>query len=670
METPYTQPKERFHQLIEEAIKEYECLRSSLLPGAIFEHNRAATGDWCGGLNTLPVKESQPSSESDCLLLAASHPCPSLPGVLSSDSSYAGLNDGVAAIAKPPAPDARKKTCFDVQSTPSPPPPPRPLPPHLEGIESSWTMQGEPRTLQVQPSLENEYFPLVATTARPGPALRLNTSVSLQDGPAAFSQSTASECGNTPCCGIQTSKSIETSAALSRRGGESLGSSIEDYAHTGRSKQISKKKAEDVLLTVPDDIRRRRRGKRSIFFDRDAMKFKVLEEVLKHGYDVSSLYHEHGFCQAVLRHRRFDAVSQVIILANALWLGVEVDQNHADMLLNAPLEFQVIEHLFAVYFFAEWLLRLCAFRSKSKGLTDVWFALDSLLVFLMVLDNLAISLVVVAMLRSAGDSSTSELAESSVVFQTLRMMRLLRIARVGKLIRAMPELFVMLRAMATALRTVLVALTFLLAIDYTFAVAFTQMARGSPLEIQHFPSVLESMHTLLISGAFPDMEEIMRDTMEHHLFFWVVLFVYLLLASVTIMNMMLGVLVDVVKSASQVEQESLGAKALRDSLISEIQRIDNIEVLDPTCINVTKEHFFLLLERREVLMSLHSCSVDICGLIDLIDFLFMDDKQLTLYDLIRTILQFRSCSAATVKDVVELRKYLTHELELLKASLR
>merc|ERR1711920_860817 len=163
----------------------------------------------------------------------------------------------------------------------------------------------------------------------------------------------------------------------------------------------------------------------------------------------------------------------------------------------------------------------------------------------------------------------------------------------GRLVRSMPELLVMTRAMATATRTAAITLGFLLGIDYIFAVAFTQISRGSPLAKTHFPSVFESMHTLLIAGAFPDNDDLMRATMAQHFFIWFLMFVYFLLTAVTIMNMMIGVLVEIVKCAAHVEKETLDVTALRDAVYSAMN-LSVEELEDPASLELSRNTLWLL----------------------------------------------------------------------------
>merc|ERR1712003_374083 len=136
-----------------------------------------------------------------------------------------------------------------------------------------------------------------------------------------------------------------------------------------------------------------------------------------------------------------------------------------------------------------------------------------------------------------------------------------------KLLQQLPEIMIVLRAIATASRTVFVTMFLLIIICYVFAIFFTQMSRGTILSSQYFGSVGQSLSTLLLTGAFPDQYDIMTEAAAESYVFWFPLLVFITLSAVTIMNMMIGVLVEVVKGAAHVEGESLMARTLQDVIL-------------------------------------------------------------------------------------------------------
>ena len=49
-----------------------------------------------------------------------------------------------------------------------------------------------------------------------------------------------------------------------------------------------------------------------------------------------------------------------MIVLYAVWIAVDADGNPASVLVDAPLEYQIPEHVFCTYFFVEWFIRCLA----------------------------------------------------------------------------------------------------------------------------------------------------------------------------------------------------------------------------------------------------------------------------------------------------------------------
>ncbi|CAE7291821.1 DUSP9, partial [Symbiodinium necroappetens] len=85
-----------------------------------------------------------------------------------------------------------------------------------------------------------------------------------------------------------------------------------------------------------------------------------------------------------------------------------------------------------------------------------------------------------------------------------RMVKLLRLSRVTRFIRAVPELIIIVKAMGFAARSVLVFFFVWLVIIYVYAVVLRQATDGSDVGIMLFPSVPDAMNSLLLDGLLAD----------------------------------------------------------------------------------------------------------------------------------------------------------------------
>merc|ERR1719464_1602834 len=109
-----------------------------------------------------------------------------------------------------------------------------------------------------------------------------------------------------------------------------------------------------------------------------------MNQLNKPTYNVEEHYSESGMWQQIARSRLFQTSTLVVIALNVVWIAYETDYNKADVLCNAPLQFQIVDNLFCISFVFEILVRLLAFKNKFNALKDPWWIFDASLVALMV----------------------------------------------------------------------------------------------------------------------------------------------------------------------------------------------------------------------------------------------------------------------------------------------
>merc|ERR1740138_293333 len=98
----------------------------------------------------------------------------------------------------------------------------------------------------------------------------------------------------------------------------------------------------------------------------------------------------------------------------------------------------------------------------------------------------------------------------------------------------------------------------LLIIMYIFAIALTQMARETVMGDLYFPHVSYAIYTLWINGTLLDnLSTVVYDIKEESAVCLVIFNVFILLAALTVMNMLIGVLCEVVSAVAAVEREEM-----------------------------------------------------------------------------------------------------------------
>eukprot|EP00441_Pelagodinium_beii_P035387 CAMPEP_0197635762 /NCGR_PEP_ID=MMETSP1338-20131121/11487_1 /TAXON_ID=43686 ORGANISM="Pelagodinium beii, Strain RCC1491" /NCGR_SAMPLE_ID=MMETSP1338 /ASSEMBLY_ACC=CAM_ASM_000754 /LENGTH=614 /DNA_ID=CAMNT_0043207887 /DNA_START=356 /DNA_END=2200 /DNA_ORIENTATION=- len=410
-----------------------------------------------------------------------------------------------------------------------------------------------------------------------------------------------------------------------------------------------------------------------VFQDKEYMKARVREQLYKEPYHVGDYYKTEGIFQAVARSDIFDRLTLLVISANALYIWIDTDLNPAASLLDAHVAFVVAEQFFCVYFTSEWIIRFCAFNHKIFCLQDAWFIFDTVLVSVMIAETWIMTLVLFLM------GGTSSLAIDTSVLKMIRLVRLTRMARMAKLLRALPELLILLKGVRSALRSVFFTLCLLLIVLYIFGIAFTQVTSGSQVGDDFFPFVTESMKTLLIYGTLLDnVAGLMLALQQESVWYWWLFLLFILLAALTVMNMLIGVLCEVVGAVAATEKEENMCAFVKTRLQAILYESGIDEDGNG---RISRAEFDQLLDNNDATRMLAEVGVDPIGLVELADLIFEQDgleeegsEEETVSDVksdgeeeepslsfgafMEVVLQLRGTNVATVKDVMDMRKYV------------
>jgi voltage-gated sodium channel len=393
---------------------------------------------------------------------------------------------------------------------------------------------------------------------------------------------------------------------------------------------------------------------RSLFVDKEQLKKQVRQRGKKKDYNVTDFYKKQGCSQYIARSGTFEVVAQAIIACNTIWIGVELDWNNSETLWQSDLHFILIENLFCWFFSLEIIIRFLAFQSKRNCLKDAWFVFDATLVFLMITETYVMAILL-----------SPEVIQGAQVFQVVRLVKMLRLARLARLLRAMPELVVLVKGIFTATKSVSFVIILLTIIVYVFAVALKQLLHDRDMGHSHFRTVAMSMETLIIYGLIPDNTFLIEGLRDAHWWLWPVIIMFILLATITVMNMLIGVLVGVVDTVAAMERESSLVTFVKDKLYEVMHHAN-------TASNsaITKEEFERCIQEADVISVFKNIGVDVVGLVDLADFIFMDYgtttdsgmPQLTFEDFLHVVIQLRGDNTATVKDVILMQRVIRDRL--------
>jgi hypothetical protein len=402
-----------------------------------------------------------------------------------------------------------------------------------------------------------------------------------------------------------------------------------------------------------------RSDKRPVFPNKAQMIEKVRDALGQAKYDVCDLYWETGFSQRLARRQDFEMLTLVVITINAFWLAVDADYNVAEDPADTHLVFRIADNLFCAYFFFEWLIRFLAFRHKLQGFTDAWFAFDSFLCALMVFETWLLPFV----LWISGGGAFVDVG----FLRLLRLLRLARTGRMAKVLHSVPEMLVMIKGIATAMRSVFFMLLFLTMVMYVYAITFRQLTMGLNYEHSdvYFSSIPTCMLSLLLDGVLPDNAEMVYNLAVDHWALAILQVTFVLITGLTILNMLIGVLCEVVGTVAACEREEMAADYVR----SHLEKIlaDGDEDGNQLVSKDEFEHMMMQDETRRVLMH---CGVDIIGLMGLQEFIFREADQISFGEFFSMVLQLRGGNPCTVKDIVDTRNFMHTEVSLLSERIQ
>lgn len=291
-----------------------------------------------------------------------------------------------------------------------------------------------------------------------------------------------------------------------------------------------------------------------------------------------------GFFGRIANNERFQHVTLFVIVLNAFWIFVDVQWNHTALKLadgSLPLEPYsiIVENIFCVYFTSEVFIRFLAFKKYRYCFIDAWFVFDLTLVVFMVLETWVITLIDLA---SGGANDGGGVLNN---FSSFRLLRLLRLTRVARLMRFFPELLTLVKGMVRAMQSVVFILLFMVVVTYVFAIVFTsQVAQydyerpagvEDPTAKELFGDMGSSMMTLFTNGVLVDnlvftLTEIQKESLA---LMWAFM-VFIVISGMTLLNMLIGVLCQVIEDSAQGEAEARQLAELKTCLVDAFQAMD------------------------------------------------------------------------------------------------
>jgi len=356
----------------------------------------------------------------------------------------------------------------------------------------------------------------------------------------------------------------------------------------------------------------------------------------------NDLLTQESFIQRIVRNKRFDWAVGFLILANAVFIGLQVEFANDERFKTAFLVGSIV---FCGCFFAELSLRVFC-EGRLFCLQDpLWNAFDTLVV--------ASSVAELCMQVAVADAD----ARNNAILQFLRVLRFIRVVRVFKVMRAFRELRMMIFSMLHSLHSIVWAIALLLTITFIFGIIFTQAVKAAlqderaqpdpssmDLLIKQFGSVPRTMLTLVqaVLGGF-SWADISDKLKELHWAYELLFFTFEAFSVLALLNVVTGVFVDgAMRSAANDRDLVIQDQMSQDSTyMKELRKLFMEADVDRTgCVSL--QEFLDYVQDERVQSYLRSLDIHISEAKSLFHLLDIDDSgELTVDEFIAGFLRFK-----------------------------
>ncbi len=245
--------------------------------------------------------------------------------------------------------------------------------------------------------------------------------------------------------------------------------------------------------------------------------------------------------QRIIESRQFEVSIMVLIILNAITLGLETDARVMD--IAGPV-LVVMDRLFLGIFTLEVLVKLWVYRGKF--FRDPWRIFDFVIIS-------------ISLMPSSGN---------------LSVIRALRILRVLRLISVVPSLRRVVGGLIAALPGMGSITMLLLLVFYVFSVMATKLYGG--VFPDWFGSIGASAYSLFQIMTLESWSMgIVRPVMESFPLAWVFFIVFILCTSFTVLNLFIGIIVSAMQSEHEdsANEDRVRLLERQEAIIQELQSL-------------------------------------------------------------------------------------------------
>jgi voltage-gated sodium channel len=355
-------------------------------------------------------------------------------------------------------------------------------------------------------------------------------------------------------------------------------------------------------------------------------------------------------CSKIVGSPYFPMISMPIMLLNVIWIGVSVELDEFNLNLYHRNELSVaLEWGFMVYFFVELMIQLFSMKHKSLWYRNSWLCVDALCTATIMLEVLVFPF----------------LDMSEVSLPALSILRLMKLARLAKLVREIKDVTIVLRGIASGMRSASVIWGLIAVLLYTYSVLLTTATPDdSELKGKYFGSMGQSASTLITYGiALDGVADFFSDLREQNgLLQGLVFSTFVFVTFFGLLNMLVGAFCNVAIDVASIE-EDLGKINYLHHNLENIVECYMVEGSD----SINAQTFELIMRNADVLHTLQICGTDLDGLMTLTEILFpYDDSEITFPEFFSVVVRLRKGKPASVSDIIGLQEFTKQKLDTLE----
>jgi voltage-gated sodium channel len=275
-------------------------------------------------------------------------------------------------------------------------------------------------------------------------------------------------------------------------------------------------------------------------------------------------------CWRIAESGAFQGFIFAVIVANAITLGLQT-YDSIEREVGGLLD--LLDAIFLGIFVVELAIRITAYgRHPQNFFRDGWNVFD---------------FVVIAAAFAPG------------VRENATLLRIVRLLRVVRLVTVLPDLRIVLKAMAHSVPPItgLAILTILLMYVYGM-IGWILFHEDLPNE---WGTIGQSMLNLFVVLTLESWPDLLQDAMDVHRWSWIYFVSYVLLASFLVINMLIGIVINSMEEVRAAEREQLAEKRRRRKE-REAQRAGREPPVEVTALQRVREMKESLLELEQKLV--------------------------------------------------------------------